>query len=91
MPPVCFNLRSWNSNCSKLHESALEQSLKDKDAVTKVLGLSWNPSDEMLMFQQNQKSSKTTSTKFTKGELLRESSKMYDPFGILTLASNHSR
>ena len=83
MSPVGFNLRSWNSNCSKLRESASDQGLQDKDPVTKVLGLRWNPNNDMLMFQQSQTVNTTTSN-ITKREILQESSKIYDPLGLLT-------
>jgi hypothetical protein len=57
--------------------------LQDKDPETKVLGLRWNPNTDTLQFQQRQPPNDANNS-ITKREVLRESSKIYDPLGILT-------
>jgi hypothetical protein len=66
-----------------IHASAVDQSLQDKDPETKVLGLRWNPNTDTLQFQQRQPPDDAINN-ITKREVLRESSKIYDPLGILT-------
>ena len=83
MSPVGLNLRAWNSNNPAIRASAVDQSLQDKDPETKVLGLRWNPNTDTLQFQQRQPPDDAINN-ITKREVLRESSKIYDPLGILT-------
>ena len=83
MSPVGFNLRAWNSNNPTVRASAANQGLQDKDPETKVLGLRWNPNTDALQFQQWQPPNDANNI-ITKREVLRKSSKIYDPLGILT-------
>jgi hypothetical protein len=83
MSPVGLNLRAWNSNNSTVRASAADQGLQDKDPETKVLGLRWNPNTDAPQFQQRQPPNNANNI-ITKREVLRESSKIYDPLGILT-------
>ena len=82
MSPVKFNLRSWNSNSPKLQRLATDENIQDKDIETKVLGLRWNAKDDTLKLQERHAHS--TINTITKREVLRESSKIYDPLGLLT-------
>ncbi len=51
MTPVQLNLRSWNSNSSKVNALATERNIQDTDPETKVFGLRWNAKDEVLKLQ----------------------------------------
>lgn len=83
MSPVGFNLRTWTSNSPNVRSLTAQQGLQDKDAETKVLGLHWNPTTDTLTYQQN-KSITPENNLTTKRDILRQSSKIYDPLGFLT-------
>ena len=85
MTPVQFNLRSWNSNSSKVNALATERNIRDTDPETKVLGLRWNTKDDVLKLQpQGQNNDRKNLRKTTKRDVLRESAKVYDPLGLLS-------
>ncbi|XP_053403265.1 uncharacterized protein LOC123558686 [Mercenaria mercenaria] len=78
-----FKLRSWASNYEILRETARSENVADDCRATKVLGMVWNPESDIITFA---KSKRCTSNlvPMTKRELLKESSSIYDPLGILS-------
>ena len=85
MTPVQFNLRSWNSNSSKVKALATERNIQDTDTETKVFGLRWNARDDVLKLQPQEKTNDNKNlSKTTKRDVLRESAKVYDPLGLLS-------
>lgn len=80
MSTASFNLRSWTSNSPKLREKAETMHVLDKDPVTKVLGLRWNPITDVLQFARPAISAEVC----TKREILKQTSRLYDPLGILS-------
>ncbi|XP_060568770.1 uncharacterized protein LOC132727351 [Ruditapes philippinarum] len=75
-----MNLRSWNSNSKKLQQEAGRVNILDTDDVTKVLGLRWEPSTDEVTYV---KRDIPVSTYVTKKVILKYSSQIYDPLGIL--------
>ena len=83
-----FNLRSWASNSDTLMKLATAENVQDKDITIKTLGLLWNTTTDMLGFSLPADGP----TKYlTKREVLRESSKIYDPLGIITPVTVRSK
>ena len=77
-----FNLRSWGSNSEALVECAKRDGVLDKDREVKVLGMKWNIESDTLAFA---KQDLTLTKKYvTKREILKQSSKIYDPLGIIS-------
>ncbi len=87
MSSANFNLREWNSNSSKLRALANDENAQDENTETKLLGLRWNSNNDTLKLQE--KRPLTTDPKempvsLTKRDVLRVSSKIYDPLGLIT-------
>ncbi|XP_063436092.1 uncharacterized protein LOC134717532 [Mytilus trossulus] len=78
-----FNLRSWNSNSPKLQEIASKEQTLDKDELTKILGMQWNAKSDKLFYQSNP-FEMDKKGKLTKRYILRQSSKIFDPLGLLS-------
>ncbi|XP_053398142.1 uncharacterized protein LOC128556615 [Mercenaria mercenaria] len=76
-----FNLRSWNSNSQRLRNLAATNDVLDTDNITKILGMRWNAETDMLMFQTTHIPIRAITTK---RELLRQTSRLYDPLGLLS-------
>ena len=78
-----FNLRAWVTNSPQLRTITQQEMTADTDVPSSVLGLLWNPiSDELSLAP---KQPLVTNNPFTtKRELLKESSKLFDPIGIAT-------
>ncbi|GFU31000.1 uncharacterized protein TNCV_3953321 [Trichonephila clavipes] len=83
-----FHLRKWNSNSSEFlaqfsehssHDTRVEFS-KDSNESSKVLGLFWNSSNDPFGFQP----SLELTPPLTKRRILSESSKIFDPLGLLS-------
>ncbi|GFV76413.1 integrase catalytic domain-containing protein [Trichonephila clavipes] len=83
-----FHLRKWNSNSTEFlaqfsehssHDTRVEFS-KDSNKSSKVLGLFWNSSNDTLGFQP----SLELTPPLTKRRILSESSKIFDPLGLLS-------
>ena len=78
-----FNLRSWASNSKALRHQATKQSAADPNKIVNLLGLKWDPTSDTLTFNQ-----RAITLSFlhliTKREILRQSSKTFDPFGMLS-------
>ncbi|CAG2245571.1 unnamed protein product [Mytilus edulis] len=77
-----FNLRSWNSNSNRLRELADTENILDSSNEVNMLGMRWNVADDKLLFAEVDIDS--TMVDVTKREILRQSSKIFDPFGILS-------
>ncbi|XP_065941328.1 uncharacterized protein [Magallana gigas] len=78
-----FNLRSWSSNSEMLQNLSKAEKTADEDSVVKVLGMKRNPQEDTLQYAKNdtgQKKDRVT----TKREVLRETSKVFDPLGLLS-------
>ncbi|GFU14016.1 integrase catalytic domain-containing protein [Trichonephila clavipes] len=83
-----FHLRKWNSNSTEFlaqfsehssHDARVEFS-KDSNESSKVLGLFWNSSNDTFGFQP----SLELTPPLTKRRILSESSKIFDPLGLLS-------
>ena len=81
MTPVGFNLRSWASNSTSVQTLAAKENLLDGHTETKVLGIQWETATDKLQYPRRVNVSNTNPV--TKREMLRESSKLYDPLGLL--------
>jgi len=78
-----FNLRAWVTNSSQLRAITQQEKSANPTTPSNVLGLLWNPvSDELSLSPK--KPSITANPLITKRELLQESSKLFDPIGIMT-------
>ncbi|XP_071177482.1 uncharacterized protein [Mytilus edulis] len=77
-----FNLRSWNSNSNRLRELAETENVLDSSNEVNILGMRWNVADDKLLFAEVDIDS--TMVDVTKREILRQSSKIFDPLGILS-------
>lgn len=78
-----FNLRSWASNSDALNNIAKSEGVLDKDQQIKVLGLRWNNNSDTITYAQKS-CSNIDETLITKREVLSQSSKIYDPLGIIS-------
>ena len=78
-----FNLRSWASNSNVLTDLAKSENIQDSDPVTKMLGLRWETETDTISFP-NKDSVSSESSLMTKREILKQSSTIYDPLGILS-------
>ncbi|GFX48215.1 integrase catalytic domain-containing protein [Trichonephila clavipes] len=83
-----FHLRKWNSNSTEFlaqfsehssHDARVEL-YKDSNESSKVLGLFWNSSNDTFGFQP----SLELTPPLTKRHILSESSKIFDPLGLLS-------
>lgn len=82
-----FHLRKWSSNSRELLDTIpadqREQILFEVDSeseIIKILGLRWNPSEDMFSF----KVSVPVISPTTKRAILSESSRIFDPLGFLS-------
>ena len=83
-----FNLRSWTSNNQNLRELAEKENVLDTDKETKILGMRWNVNKDELSYAQHTISSPMKENNaITKREILRKSSKIFDPLGLLSPVS----
>ena len=78
-----FNLRSWASNSKALRDQAFKQNAADPNEIVNLLGLKWDPTSDTLTFNQ-----RAITPSFlhliTKRKILRQSSKTFDPLGMLS-------
>ncbi|XP_053395751.1 uncharacterized protein LOC128555938 [Mercenaria mercenaria] len=77
-----FNLRAWTTNSEKLKILAGSENVLDPKQTTKVLGMAWNTPADDIGFLSNPIT--MTSQSATKREILRQTSRIYDPLGLLT-------
>ena len=78
-----FNLRSWASNSDILEEHAKKDNVLDNDKDVKILGLKLNVKDDTLSFTKHEVGD-TSENITTKRDVLKQSSKIYDPLGIIS-------
>ena len=76
-----FNLRSWISSLVDLNRIAQEDGLLDTSQYPKVLGLHWDPHNDVIGYPHYQKS---TNEEVTKRDLMKTIGKLYDPLGLLS-------
>ncbi|XP_053372954.1 uncharacterized protein LOC123560639 [Mercenaria mercenaria] len=81
MSSADYNLRSWNSNSSRLRELATTQKVLDTDRPTKILGLRWDADADELFLQRT---IFPKSDFITKREILQRTAEVYDPLGVLS-------
>ena len=81
-----FNLRSWASNSSQLMDQASRDKISDINNPVNVLGLQWNTKADKLSLTSKSSIPSITSL-ITKREVLKESSKVFDPLGLLSPVS----
>ena len=77
-----FNLRSWASNCSALQDIATQESTAHTGDEINTLGMRWNTSSDTLALT-NKTTLNTHQQLITKREVLQQSSKIFDPLGII--------
>ncbi|XP_052260181.1 uncharacterized protein LOC127864522 [Dreissena polymorpha] len=81
MSTAGMNLRSWISNSACLRTAAENENVPDTCDVTKVLGLRWDPKLDTINFVDKQI---PILEKVTKRTVLKFSSQIYDPLGLLS-------
>ena len=74
-----FNLRSWSSNCQQI---ASQHKVAESSNPVKVLGMYWNTESDMLYVYPNLDT--TFPPTMTKREVLKWSSSIFDPLGLLS-------
>ena len=77
-----FNLRSWASNCSALQDVVTQESTAHTGDEINTLGMRWNTSSDILALT-NKTTLNTHKKLITKREVLQQSSKIFDPLGII--------
>ncbi|KFM61873.1 hypothetical protein X975_23942, partial [Stegodyphus mimosarum] len=81
-----FNLRKWRSNCPKLLENLSIDNQEESDLevhsdnCAKTLGLFWNSTEEVFLFNI----SLDFGIEITKRKFISQSSKTFDPLGLLS-------
>ena len=83
MSDANFNLRSWASNSQPLQAIARDSQVIDENQLVNVLGLYWNTTEDRIYFIPKPLDS-TSSSVVTKRSILQDSSRVYDPLGILS-------
>ena len=78
-----LNLRSWASNSPQLMEQANRDNVADNSSPVNVLGLLWTTLTDTLSLTSKSAIPSITSL-LTKREVLKESSKVFDPLGLLS-------
>ncbi|XP_063436701.1 uncharacterized protein LOC134718141 [Mytilus trossulus] len=78
-----FNLRSWASNSEILQEFARKDRVVDNDKIIKVLGLKWNAEKDTITFAKKDALGNKNKN-VTKRDVLKQTSRIYDPLGILS-------
>ncbi|XP_063447017.1 uncharacterized protein LOC134726541 [Mytilus trossulus] len=86
MSEAGFNLRSWSSNCSKLTDLAKKHNVCEKETFVKILGLKWDTVKDTITFQKVDLFD-IELPNITKREILKQSSRIYDPLGLLSPVS----
>ncbi|CAG2198837.1 unnamed protein product [Mytilus edulis] len=78
-----FNGLTSLQNLIKVRQQAVSQTVLDTDTDTKVLGMRWNSHTDYLLYPHKCKEDIPTKL-VTKREILRYSSGIYDPLGLLS-------
>ena len=76
-----MNLRAWNSNSIALWTQAAVGGALDNDIPVKILGMRWDPTKDEMSFAERNIPILDVVTKRT---ILRYSSKIFDPLGLLS-------
>ena len=76
-----FTLSKWNSNCSFV-DLTEKEIIPDKEDTHKVLGMTWNSSNDCLKFVYKTKIK--GEVRYTKRMVLSIIAKQFDPLGLLT-------
>ena len=85
-----FNLRSWSSNNETLRQVLEQEGTQDKDSETKTLGMRWDPESDQMYYPKT-KLSTNNDLLLTKREILKESSSVFDPLGLLSPVTVRSK
>ena len=83
MKEAKFNLRSWSSNSSILTAKASQDQVAADATDVNVLGMKWNTITDTLSLTQRTPLSNHNNL-VTKREVLRESSAIFDPLGLIS-------
>ena len=83
MSDANFNLRSWANNSQQVQAIAKNKQVIDENHIVNVLGLYWNTSEDKICFIPKPLDSPLKSV-ITKRSILQDSSRVYDPLGILS-------
>ena len=75
-----MNLRAWTSNSEALRTQADLDGTQDSDVNVRILGLRWDPTKDMSFAERNIPILEVV----TKRTILRYSSQIYDPLGLLS-------
>ena len=78
-----FNLRSWASNSLHLRNTAKEHNVNETDNPVKVLGIWWDILSDVL-YPSPKPDITTFSTTVTKRTILKWSSSIFDPLGLIS-------
>jgi hypothetical protein len=78
-----FKLRKLRTNCEELKEVFLED-LDEYDEETKILGVTWNPNEDVLIPASSLRDAEIPEDYITKRGVASFMAKMYDPLGLLT-------
>ena len=81
----CVNLSSWTSNSHNLREIVSTDKVMDSAKNVKILGMLWNIDADKLSYQNV--NIDVCSTEITKRESLSQTSKIFDPLGLLSLVT----
>ena len=76
-----MNLRAWTSNSEELRTQADLDGALDSDVNVRILGLRWDPTKDEMSFAERNIPMLDVVTKRT---ILRYSSQIYDPLGLLS-------
>ena len=77
-----FNLRAWASNSPSLRDLAQQHDVAETKEIVKVLGLCWNIRHDYLFLCS--KPEPASCSLVTKREILRYTSAIFDPLGLVT-------
>ena len=83
MQDAKFNLRSWASNSNLLTAEASKENTAVDTTDVNILGMQWNTVTDTLSLTTRAPIPKHTSL-VTKREVLRESSGIFDPLGLIS-------
>ena len=83
MQDAKFNLRSWASNSQLLAAKASKENTAADSTEVNILGIQWNTVTDTLSFTTQTSIPKLTFL-VTKEEVLRESSGIFDPLGLIS-------
>jgi len=86
MSSAGFNLRAWVSNCESLNQKAQEAGVSSDSHLVNILGLLWNTRTDQLSLMPNANITMDRPL-ITKREVLKDTSKLFDPLGITSPVS----